>query len=66
MFQYNIYFVLGLDLLAGLMPDICAKHKDVDFLIGGDGPKRLLLEETREKYQLHERITLLGSVAHHK
>lgn len=32
----------------------------------GDGPKKLLLEEMRESYQLHDRIELLGAVPHHK
>lgn len=54
----------GMDLLASMIPIICSRHKDVDFLIGGDGPKRLLLEETREKYQLHERLKFLGAVPH--
>lgn len=31
---------------------------------GGDGPKRILLEEVREKYQLHERIEFLGELKH--
>ena len=33
-------------------------------LIGGDGPKKLEIEEMREKHQLHERIELLGGVKH--
>lgn len=32
------------------------------FLIGGDGPKRVLLEQLRERQDLHERIDLLGSL----
>ncbi|XP_071943184.1 phosphatidylinositol N-acetylglucosaminyltransferase subunit A-like [Antedon mediterranea] len=54
----------GMDLLAGLMPIICQRHPDVDFLIGGGGPKGLDLEEVREEHQLHDRITLLGPVDH--
>ena len=42
----------GADILAALLPIICARHPDVDFIIGGDGPKRLLLEEIREAHQL--------------
>lgn len=34
------------------------------FVIGGDGPKKLALEEMREKHQLHDRVELLGSVKH--
>ncbi len=31
---------------------------------GGGGPKRVLLEEVREKHQLHDRIQLLGGLEH--
>ena len=56
----------GTDLLAGVIPTICAKYPDVDFLIGGDGPKRLAIEEIREKAGLLDRVTLLGAVDHAK
>ena len=32
---------------------------NVYFIIGGDGPKKLLLEEMRERFQLHERVELV-------
>ena len=56
----------GMDLAARVIPSICAKHKDVHFIIGGDGPKKVLLEEMRERYQLHERVEFLGAVPHHR
>ena len=31
---------------------------------GGDGPKRIEIEEIREKHQLHDRIEILGQVKH--
>ena len=31
---------------------------------GGDGPKRIDLEQMREKHQLHERVELIGAVKH--
>ncbi|KAL1440165.1 hypothetical protein MTO96_009975 [Rhipicephalus appendiculatus] len=31
----------GVDLMAGVIPVICNRHPDVQFIIGGDGPKRL-------------------------
>ena len=34
------------------------------FISGGDGPKRLVLEEVREKYQLTERVQMLGAIDH--
>ena len=71
----------GADLLAGLIPILCARHEDLHFIIGiytssdihcrdiyyyegGDGPKRVVLEETRERYQLHDRVSLLGALQH--
>jgi len=56
----------GTDLLAGVIPIVCKKYPDVDFLIGGDGPKRLAIEEIREKEGLLDRVTLLGAVEHAK
>jgi len=55
-----------MDLLAAIIPFICRDHENVDFVIGGDGPKRLLLEEMRENHQLHDRVTFLGAVPHEK
>lgn len=54
----------GIDLLGGIIPELCGKHPDLHFLIGGEGPKRLVLEEVREKYQLHDRVRLLGPLEH--
>lgn len=34
------------------------------YFIGGEGPKRLLLEEVREKHELHDRVVLLGELKH--
>jgi len=36
----------------------------VRFIIGGDGPKRVRLEEMREKHSLFDRVDLLGAVPH--
>lgn len=54
----------GVDLLADIIPEICAKYENVQFLIGGDGPKRWLIEEIRERNLLQHRVTLLGSLEH--
>ncbi|XP_036966257.1 phosphatidylinositol N-acetylglucosaminyltransferase subunit A isoform X2 [Acanthopagrus latus] len=54
----------GIDLLGGIIPELCLKHPDLHFLIGGEGPKRIVLEEVREKYQLHDRVRLLGALEH--
>ncbi|XP_046437369.1 phosphatidylinositol N-acetylglucosaminyltransferase subunit A-like isoform X1 [Daphnia pulex] len=52
----------GIDLLASVIPIICKKYPKVHFLIGGDGPKRLVLEQVREREGLHERVSLLGAL----
>ncbi|KAH3764298.1 GlcNAc transferase [Pelomyxa schiedti] len=54
----------GIDLVIDVIPLICKKYSNAHFLIGGDGPKRLAIEEMREKYQLQDRVTLLGEVGH--
>ena len=33
-------------------------------MLGGAGPKRVLLEEVREHHQLHSRVELLGGLEH--
>lgn len=53
----------GVDLLAGVISKM-ANMKNVRFLIGGDGPKRTLLEEVREKHNIQDRVTLLGALEH--
>mmetsp|Transcript_26994 Transcript_26994/g.38701 ORF Transcript_26994/g.38701 Transcript_26994/m.38701 type:complete len:469 (+) Transcript_26994:51-1457(+) len=52
----------GIDLLVPLLPAICQSFPHVDFIIGGDGPKRLALEEIVERHQLQDRVEFLGAV----
>uniref|UniRef100_A0A8C5L6W6 Phosphatidylinositol glycan anchor biosynthesis, class A n=1 Tax=Jaculus jaculus TaxID=51337 RepID=A0A8C5L6W6_JACJA len=53
----------GTDLLSGIIPELCQKHLDLKFLIGGEGPKRIVLEEVRERYQLHDVVsTKVGGI----
>ncbi|KAG0411475.1 hypothetical protein HPB47_011392, partial [Ixodes persulcatus] len=54
----------GVDLMAGVIPVICSRHPNVQFIIAGDGPKRLVIEEVRERHRLQERIIMLGAVDH--
>ncbi|XP_045393930.1 phosphatidylinositol N-acetylglucosaminyltransferase subunit A isoform X4 [Lemur catta] len=60
---FNFIFS-GTDLLSGIIPELCQKYPDLNFLIGGEGPKRIILEEVRERYQLHDRVHLLGALEH--
>jgi len=56
----------GTDLLAGIIPIICNKYPEIQFIVGGDGPKRVILEELREKHGLLDRVTLLGELNHNQ
>lgn len=56
----------GIDLVGKAIQIVCARCDHVNFIIGGDGPKRLLLEEMREKHRLHDRVLLYGAVPHAK
>ncbi|CAM9301311.1 unnamed protein product, partial [Discosporangium mesarthrocarpum] len=56
----------GIDLVAPVIEIMCKRHPELHFIVGGDGPKRLLLEEMRERSQLHERVEMLGAVPHSK
>jgi phosphatidylinositol glycan class A protein len=56
----------GADLLVEIIPEVCRLHPNVRFIIGGDGPKRVRLEEMREKYFLQDRVEILGAGPHAK
>ncbi|SBT71868.1 phosphatidylinositol N-acetylglucosaminyltransferase subunit A, putative [Plasmodium malariae] len=56
----------GIDLIVKVIPLICKKYPFIKFIIGGNGPKRVLLEEMREKYHLHNSVVLLGKVKQNK
>lgn len=55
----------GVDLMAGVIAKL-VNMKNIHFIIGGDGPKRSLLEEIREKKNMQNRVTLLGPLEHSK
>lgn len=52
----------GIDLLAAVIPQICRQYPSIKFLIGGEGPKRIVLEEVIERHSLQNRVTLVGHV----
>jgi len=59
----------GIDLVVQIIPVFCRRRFGkgkvrVDFMIAGDGPKRILLEEMIEKYGLQKRVTMLGELQH--
>ena len=49
-----------------MIPRICEANPYVEFLIAGDGPKRVDLEQMREQHVLQDRVTLLGALPHHQ
>ncbi|KAG5685051.1 hypothetical protein PVAND_014253 [Polypedilum vanderplanki] len=53
----------GIDLLASIIPYFKNRHY-INFIIAGDGPKRELLEEVREKNNMQDRIQMLGALEH--
>lgn len=54
----------GADLLVEVIPEVCHLYPNVRFVVGGDGPKRVRLEEMREKHSLQDRVEMLGAVPH--
>jgi phosphatidylinositol glycan class A protein len=62
----RLTFRKGTDLLVGVIPTIAAMYPEAYFIIGGEGPKRQLLEEIREKHHLHKRMELLGPIPHNE
>ncbi|KAK9446443.1 uncharacterized protein V1518DRAFT_430074 [Limtongia smithiae] len=60
----RLYPNKGADLLTAVIPRICMTHPSVRFIIAGSGPREIDLEQMREKYQLQERVELMGSVRH--
>lgn len=56
----------GIDLLAAVLPELCERHPHLQFLIGGDGPKRPLLEAVVREHGLGGRVCLVGAVPHER
>lgn len=54
----------GVDLLVGIIPKICNLLPQVDFIVGGDGNKLLILQEMVEREHLQYRVSFLGAVPH--
>lgn len=53
----------GIDFLAGIIPHF-KDRRNINFIIAGDGPKRELLEEIREKNNMQDRIFMHGALEH--
>ncbi|XP_065363967.1 phosphatidylinositol N-acetylglucosaminyltransferase subunit A [Calliphora vicina] len=55
----------GIDLLANIIPRF-KSMPHIKFIIVGDGLKRELLEEIREKANMQDRVEMIGAVDHSK
>lgn len=62
----RLVFRKGVDLAAQVIPRACARWPLMNFLIGGDGPKRALLERMRDAHGLADRVSLIGAVPHER
>lgn len=56
----------GIDLLAAVIPQVCKLNSRVRFIIAGDGPKKVLLQESVQQNNLENQVTFLGSVPHNQ
>ncbi len=54
----------GIDLIIDVIPPICERFPNVEFLIGGCGPKEHKLRKMIEKYSLQDRVIMCGEVDH--
>eukprot|EP01062_Namystynia_karyoxenos_P029588 TRINITY_DN22211_c0_g1_i1.p1 TRINITY_DN22211_c0_g1~~TRINITY_DN22211_c0_g1_i1.p1 ORF type:complete len:485 (+),score=111.54 TRINITY_DN22211_c0_g1_i1:86-1540(+) len=54
----------GADLLVDLIPEVCRRHPRVRWVVGGDGPRKLQVEQMIERNDLFARVELLGAVPH--
>lgn len=56
----------GTDLLIEVIPEICKQYPNVNFIIGGDGPKKILLEKMVKASCLEDRVKMTGFLPHQK
>ena len=56
----------GTDLLIEVIPEICKQIPNVNFIIGGDGPKKKFLDLMVDEIGLKDRVTLTGFLQHQK
>lgn len=56
----------GADLLSAMIPRVCAADPKVDFLVAGDGPKFIDIQQCIETHRLQDRVELIGGVKHER
>lgn len=60
----RLYYNKGTDLLVAAIPHILAAHANVRFIIAGNGPKAIDLEQMIERNVLQDRVLMMGPVRH--
>ncbi|PYH94861.1 phosphatidylinositol N-acetylglucosaminyltransferase GPI3 subunit [Aspergillus ellipticus CBS 707.79] len=60
----RLFYNKGTDLLIAAIPRILASHPNVRFIIAGNGPKAIDLEQMLERNVLQDKVEMLGSVRH--
>jgi phosphatidylinositol glycan class A protein len=60
----RLYYNKGTDLLVAAIPHIIAANPNVRFIIAGNGPKAIDLEQMIERNVLQEKVLMIGPVRH--
>ncbi|KKA30157.1 hypothetical protein TD95_005377, partial [Thielaviopsis punctulata] len=60
----RLFYNKGTDLLTAAIPRILENHPNTRFIIAGDGPKAIDLQQMIEQNVLQDRVIMLGKVRH--
>ncbi|CAO2652600.1 Nn.00g008830.m01.CDS01 [Neocucurbitaria sp. VM-36] len=60
----RLYYNKGTDLLVAAIPHILAANPNVRFIIAGNGPKAIDLEQMVERNVLQDKVLMIGPVRH--
>ena len=60
----RLYYNKGTDLLTAAIPRILEAHPNTRFIIAGDGPKAIDLQQMIEQNVLQDRVEMLGAIRH--
>jgi phosphatidylinositol glycan class A protein len=60
----RLFYNKGTDLLTAAIPRILENHPQTRFIIAGDGPKAIDLEQMIEQNVLQDRVEMLGPIRH--
>lgn len=60
----RLFYNKGIDLLTASIPRIIEAHPNTRFIIAGNGPKAIDLEQMIERNVLQDKVEMLGTVRH--